>query len=372
MKAVILVGGKGTRLRPLTFRTPKQLLPLVNRASSLEFLLDLCDEAGIGEVIFSTGYLPEHFQARYPDNRFRSLHLTYAHEDHPLDTAGGIKNCQPHLDDTFVVFNSDVLTGLPLSDMIDFHHKKSAVATIALKAVDDPRRFGLVPIDDDQRVIDFLEKPAFDEDVATNLINAGCYVLEPAVLELVPAAQPYSIERGLFPSLLEYGEPVYGYPFDDYWLDIGTPASYLQANIDLLQGALSWTPPGDEIAPGVFAGEGCVIDVTAKLTGPIVLADAVTIAAGATLEGPLVIASRVTVGEETRLAGSVVHAGAAIGPACDVEGSIVGEDAILRERVVVADGSVVGPGADVEPDNELRRGIRVWPDVVVPQGSIRF
>jgi mannose-1-phosphate guanylyltransferase len=371
LKAVILVGGKGTRLRPLTFRTPKPLIPLVNRAS-LEFILDACVEGGIDEAILSTGYLPRHFEEAYPGGRFGPLRLRYVHETDPLDTAGGVKNAQAYLDDTFVVFNGDVLSGLNVSELVASHRMNQATATLYLKDVDDPRAFGLVPIDSERRVLDFLEKPATDEEVVTNLINAGRYVLEPSVLELIPPTGPYSFERSLFPSMLAAGERVFGYPSDAYWLDIGTPASYLQAHADILRGALSWRPEGIEIAPGVIAGTGCDVAPSAKLEGPIVIGDSVTIGPEVVVEGPVVIGPDVLVGRGSRIAGSVLQKGAKVGDGCEVEGSIIGPEAIVRDRVIVAEASIVGPGADVEEENELRRGIRVYPDVVVTRGSIRF
>ena len=371
MKAVVLVGGKGTRLRPLTFRTPKPLIPLVNRAS-LEFTLDACVAAGVEEVILSTSYLPRHFEERFPGNTFRGTRLVYVHEEHPLDTAGAVKNAETHLDDTFLVFNGDVLSGLSVADIVAYHRAKNAVATLYLKAVADPRAFGLVPIGPDGRVLEFLEKPETDDEITTDLINAGCYVLEPSVLELVPPATPFSFERGLFPALLDAGDPVYGYPSTAYWLDIGTPGAYLQAHADLLAGALPWTPPGVEIAPRVWVEDRAEVDPTAKLEGPVVMADGVRVGPRAHLEGPVTIGADATIAEGARVVGSVIHARARIGPGCEVDGSIVGEEAVLHDRVVVAEAAVVGPGADIEADNELRRGIRVWPDVEVPEGSIRF
>lgn len=371
LKAVILVGGKGTRLRPLTFRTPKPLMPVCNRAF-LEFTLDACLSAGIDEVVLSTQYLPGLFEESFPGGTYKGLQLTYVNEEQPLDTAGAVKNAEAHLHDTFLVFNGDVLSGLPVPEMIDFHAGKGATATIYLKAVADPRAFGLVPLDAEQRVLDFLEKPDTEEQVVSNLINAGCYVLEPSVLELIPPGSPYSFERGLFPALLDAGEAVYGYPCDAYWIDVGTPANYLQAHSDLLGGALAWRPPGREAAPGVFVGEGGDISTSAKLTGPVLIGTGVTIGPEAGLEGPVVLGNGVTVEGGSRVAGAVVHDRARIGPGCEVEGSIIGREAVLRERVTVTDCAVVGPGADIEADNELRRGIRVHPDVVVAEGSIRF
>ena len=371
MKAVILVGGKGTRLRPLTFRTPKPLIPVVNRPC-LEFTLDACVAAGLDEAILSTGYLPRLFEEKFPGDRYNGLRLRYVHEEHPLDTAGAVKHAEEHLDDTFVVFNSDVLSGFPVSELIEFHRRRSAVATIYLKGVEDPRRFGLVPIDDDGRVIEFLEKPTIDEEITTDLINAGCYVLEPSVLELVPAATPWSFERGLFPALLDADEPVYGYPSDAYWLDMGTPAAFLEASADLLGGALAWRPPGQEVAPGVYADGDVALHSGATLTGPAALADGVRVEEGAELVGPVVLGEGAVVRQGARVSGSVLMAGAVVGEGSEVDGSILAEGAVLHERVVVSEGSVVGPGADIASDNELRRGIRVWPDVEVAAGSIRF
>ena len=245
MKAIVLLGGQGTRLRPLTYTTPKQLLPVVE-VPMLERVLAHLQAHGVDEVVLSLGYRPDAFFAAYPDHRAAGVRLDYAVEPEPLDTAGAIAFAAGHagIDETFIVVNGDVLTDVDTSALVDFHRAHGATATIHLKAVDDPTRFGVVPIDGDGRVIEFVEKPPADR-VPTNLINAGTYVLEPEVLERIPAGRRVSVERETFPALAAEGA-VFALASDAYWLDTGTPAAYLQANADLIDGSRPGPP-----APGL-------------------------------------------------------------------------------------------------------------------------
>jgi mannose-1-phosphate guanylyltransferase len=252
VKAIVLVGGEGTRLRPLTYATPKPLLPIVNQAF-LERQLTWLARHGVDEVVLSLGYLPAAFEAHFPEGRFGDLVLQYAVEDHPLGTAGAIRFAAQGIDERLVVCNGDVLTTLDLGALVAFHDARGAEATICLTKVADPSAFGVVPTRDDGEVVAFVEKPPKGK-APTNWINAGTYVLEPSVLQRIPERLTVSIERETFPRMLEEPSRLYAMATDAYWIDIGTPEKYLQAHADVLTGVLGGAPAPDarELTPGVW------------------------------------------------------------------------------------------------------------------------
>lgn len=369
MKAVALVGGQGTRLRPLTFRTPKPLLPLVNRPL-LEFVVERCNRNGISDLVLSTNYLPELFKVALGDSLF-DVSIQYIHEVDALGTAGGVKNCQDAIDGTFFVFNGDVLTGLNLTEMLDYHRSKKAAVTLYLTPVEDPRAYGVVPLDGEGRVQAFIEKPSLEE-APTNMINGGVYIIEPEVLSEIPADEPYSFERQLFPDLVAGGAPVYGFESSAYWLDIGTPEKYLQAHLDILTGEFQADIPGEEIAPGIWVGDGVVIDDHAEVAGPVVIGGGTNIAEGARLVGPASIGADCAIASGTMITRSALAGGVSIGESCEIEDSLLGEAASVDSECTIAELAVVGPGASIARGNELRRGMRVWPDVEVGPSSVQF
>lgn len=369
MKAVALVGGQGTRLRPLTFRTPKPLLPLVNRPL-LEFVVERCKRNEISDLVLSTNYLPDLFRVALGESLF-GVAIEYIHEVDALGTAGGVKNCESAIDDTFYVFNGDVLTGLNLVEMLKYHRSKSAAVTLYLTPVEDPRAYGVVPLDGDGRVTAFIEKPSL-ADAPTNMINGGVYIIEPEILEKIPRDEPYSFERQLFPDLVAEGAPIYGYESDAYWLDIGTPEKYLQAHLDILTGALEAEIPGEEISSGVWVGSGVEIDPGAEVLAPVVIGDGARVEVGVRLEGPVSIGAGCVIGAETAMTRSAVADGVSVGRSCVIEDSLIGEAAVVEQECTIAELAVVGPGASISEGNELRRGMRVWPDVEVGPSSIQF
>ena len=264
MKAIVLVGGEGTRLRPLTFTTPKPLLPIANQPF-LERQLVWLENHGIDEVVLSMGYLPDSFHEHFRDDRghdtFRGMRLRYAVESEPLGTAGAIRFAADGIEERFVVCNGDVLTGLDLSAMVEFHDERGAEVTIALTRVEDPSAFGVVPTTADGAVIAFVEKPA-PGSAPSDWINAGTYVLEPSFLDRIPPRLNVSVERETFPRLLEQPGRLFGYRSDAYWLDIGTPEKYLQAHTDALAGLVGRppTPGARELSEGIWTQGGATIE----------------------------------------------------------------------------------------------------------------
>lgn len=329
MHAVVLVGGFGTRLRPLTYTRPKQMLPIVNRPL-IEHLVARLVEAGVDQVVLAMGYKPDAFREAYPDNRCAGAALHYAVEPEPLDTAGAIRFAAVHagINERFLVLNGDVLTDLDLGKFASFHEEVGAEATIHLHPVDDPSRFGVVPTDDHGRVLEFVEKPAPGE-APTNLINAGTYMLEPSVLDRIADGRPVSVEQEIFPSIAAHGR-LYATAGSSYWIDVGVPAQYLQAHLDILRrvpGAGSGDGR-DAIAAGATIEPGATVELTS-------LGPGASVAAGA------------------RVQRSVLLPGAQIGPDAVVEDSVLGEGAVVEAGASITGESVVGDGEIVSAGAQL-------------------
>ena len=339
MKAVVLVGGEGTRLRPLTLSTPKQMLPIVG-VPMIERVLAHLASHGVDEAILSLGYLPDAFKGAYPDGNAAGVRLTYAVEPEPLDTAGAVRFAALFggVDETFVVVNGDVLTELDLGALVAFHRTSGAEGTIALHPVPDPSAFGVVPTDPDGRVTAFVEKPPRDE-APTNEINAGTYVFEASVLDRIPRTGRASIERETFPAMVRSGL-LFARSDEGYWLDTGTPADYLQANSDLVSGQRRGVPAPGLDAHGNRVFLGGVSTIRGEVVGPSVIFAGCQIAAGARVE-------RSVLG-----AGSVIETGAAVIDSVLMEGSHVAADARVAGSVL-GPHAIVGQRADVRPVSVL-------------------
>jgi mannose-1-phosphate guanylyltransferase len=368
LAAVILVGGEGTRLRPLTQRTPKPMLPLVDRPL-IEYTFEHLRRHGVDRVVLSCGYLPTQIEEHY-GTESDGVAIEYKVEESPLGTGGAIAFGARGLSSSFLAVNGDSLRGADLGALIDFHRERGARATILLTPVADPSRYGLVRLAGDGRVTGFLEKPRPDE-IDTDLINAGVYVLEPEVLDLVPEGHMVSIEREVFPRLVEQGT-CYGLALPGYWLDVGTPESYLQAHRDVLERNV----PSD-------VGEALGRDYTtvhptaqvspeARLVPPVVVGPDAVIEPGVRVGSLAVIGAGAHVGEGSVVEYAVVQAGAELGAGCTVLGSIVGEASRLGAGCRVSGLSVVGPGAAVGEGNTLDGGLRIAADAAIPPRAISF
>lgn len=308
MKAVVLVGGEGTRLRPLTYRTPKPLLPIANVAF-LERQLDWLASHGVDEVVLSLGYLPDAFVEHFPDECYGDVKLRFVVEDEPLGTAGGIRFAAEGIEQRLVVCNGDVLTALDLTALLRFHDERGAEATIALTRVEDPSAFGVVPTRADGEVVAFVEKPPRDQ-APTHWINAGTYVLEPSVLHTIPPRLNVSIERETFPRMLDRPGRLFGMRSDAYWLDIGTPAKFFEAHVDVLAGAVGQPPAPDAVeqAPQVWVQPGAEIATDAQLSGPVLVGRDARIGVGARLSSAFV-GPGVTLGAGATVERAVLLAG---------------------------------------------------------------
>ncbi|MEH3154818.1 MAG: NDP-sugar synthase [Gordonia paraffinivorans] len=349
VQAVILVGGKGTRLRPLTLSAPKPMLPTAG-VPFLTHMLSRIAAAGITDVVLGTSFKAEVFEQHFGDGSSLGLSITYVTETEPLGTGGGIRNVLPALTaDTILVFNGDVLSGTDVRAVLDTHHSSGADVTLHLVRVGDPRAFGCVPTDDTGRVTAFLEKT---QDPPTDQINAGCYVFRRSVIEEIDADRPVSVEREVFPSLLTSGRHIQGHVDSGYWRDMGTPEDFVRGSADLVRG----------IAPSpALSGH----------RGESLVHEGAGIAPGAVLVGGTVVGRGAEVGARARLDGAVVFDGAVIEAGAVVERSIIGAGARIGPRALVRDG-VIGDGADIGARCELLRGARVWPGVTLPDGGVRF
>ena len=346
MRAIVLVGGEGTRLRPLTYSVPKQMLPIVERPM-LERVVEHLGAHGVDEVILSLQYLPGAFEDAYPDGTAAGVRLTYVTEPRPLDTAGAIRYAaeQAGIDDTFVVANGDALTDLDLDALVAFHRTHRAEGTIRLYPVEDPSRFGVVTTDDEGRVEAFIEKPPPGE-APTNLINAGTYVLEPAFLERVPLGERVSVEVVTFPQMARDGR-LFAMAEPSYWLDAGTPDAFLRANLDLLDGTRPGLPyPEATLEAGVWrSGSG---QVDGEVSGPAFVGHKVRVEAGA-------VARAAVLGADTTLRhGSVVEAsvllsGVVVEEGARISGAILGAGVRVGQACEVRAGSVIGFGVELEP-----------------------
>ncbi|MEV4873606.1 NDP-sugar synthase [Streptomyces syringium] len=354
-EAILLVGGKGTRLRPLTVHTPKPMVP----AAGVPFLthqLARARAAGIEHIVLATSYLAEVFEPYFGDGSALGLHLEYVTEEEPLGTGGAIRNVASKLhsapDDPVLIFNGDILTGLDIEALVDTHRTTGADVSLHLTRVEDPRAFGLVPTDADGRVTAFLEKPQTPEEIVTDQINAGAYVFNRSVIDSIPAGRPVSVERETFPGLLASGAHLQGMVDSTYWLDLGTPQAFVRGSADLVLGR----------APSPAVPGRC---------GDRLVLDSADVAPDAKITGGSVIGAGARVEPGARVDGSTVLDGAVIETGADVRDSLIGARAHVGARTVLT-GAVIGDGAHIGADNELRDGVRVWCGAVLPDGAVRF
>lgn len=344
--AVILVGGLGTRLRPLTLSAPKPMLPTAGVPFLTHLILRL-REAGIGHIVLGTSFKAEVFEKHFGDGRSLDVELEYVVETEALGTGGGIRNVADTLrGDTVLALNGDNLVGVDLDALMASHRERDADVTLTLTRVEDPRAFGCVPTDPDGRVTAFLEK---DPNPVTDQINAGLYVFRRSVIDDIPAGRPVSVEKETFPGLLASGAAVYGYQHSGYWRDFGTPADFVAGSADLVLGRAP--------SPAVTSPGEALVQPGAVVQGRV---------GGGSAIGPDAF-----VGPDAEVDGSVVFAGAHIAAGAKVVHSVVGAGARIGAGTVVVN-AVIGDRADIGERNELRHGIRVWPDQVLADGAVRF
>jgi len=371
MKAVILVGGEGTRLRPLTCNTTKAMVPILNRPF-LECLIWYLKEHSIRDIILAMSYLSDHIQSYFGDGAELGVHLTYLIEEQPLGTAGAVKNAEALLDEPFFVLNGDILTGINLTAMMSLHRETKSKASIALTPVDNPTIYGVVETDVKGMVKRFVEKPDWRQ-VTTNMINAGIYIIEPEVLNYIPPSTPSMFEHHLFPLLLRMGEPILSYPSDTYWIDIGTPEKYLKVHHDLLlDKAPSLSSYWGNVNEGIQIGSNSTIHPSAEIKGPVLIAESCIIAKGAEVKGPAVLGPRCEVAEGAIVEGAIQWHDSKVGKKAILRNCIVASHCHIQEGSQVLDNCVLGDNVIVGKNNKLAQGIKIWPNKRIQPGTISF
>jgi mannose-1-phosphate guanylyltransferase len=362
MQALVLVGGQGTRLHPLTLTQPKPAMPLVDRPF-IRFMVDWLGRHGVTDVVMACGFRAEDLRSALGDEIPGGPRVRYVEESEPLGTAGPIRLAADRglLTDRFLVLNGDVLTDLDLTEHMRVHSERAAVASLALYPVDDPTSYGLVRKDPETgAVTEFLEKPD-PAVIDTDEVNAGAYVLERSVTDLIPTGRAVSIEREIFPRLV--GQGLFGLRLEGYWMDIGTPERYLQASWDILTGRVE-TEVGARVNGGIGIDEHADVDGSAHVEGPVLVDSGAIVAGGAHL-GPRAIVGRdCQVGEGAVVVGSVLHADCTVAAGARVEGAIVGAGVKVGANAVVEDGAIVGEGARIAPGVRLEHDARVEPGMV--------
>ena len=345
-EAILLVGGEGTRLRPLTLTTPKPMLPVAGVPITVHQITRARD-AGISRVVLGTAYRSEVFAEQLGDGRHLGVAIAYAHETTPLGTGGAIRNAARHLhsaaDDPVVIFNGDVLSGVDIARLVAEHRDADAAVTLHLTRVEDPRRYGLVPTDGDGRVQAFLEKPESPEQIVTDQINAGCYVFRRSVIDDIEDGRVVSVEREVFPRLLRSGARVHGVVDESYWLDLGTPWDFVRGSADLVLGVAPWEGhrpaaalvlDGAQVSPDAIADRGTTVGPRASIGSAAIVSGSVLFADAVIEQG-------------ARIVDSVIGSGARIGAGAVVESAVVGDGAVVQPGAVIGEGERIDPGTSV-------------------------
>ena len=345
-KAVILAGGRGTRLRPLTNYLPKPLIPVLNRPF-LEYIIAYLHKNSIDDIVLATGYLPEVVEHYLGDGSGLGVRLSYSVEKEPLGTAGAVKNAEKYLSGTFVVLNGDTFTDFNIAEMLAFHHDRKSRATIALTRVDNASAFGVVSTDGDGKIRGFTEKPASGQITAC-WINAGIYLLEPDILRLVPPDRYCMFENETFPLLLQLNKAVCGYPFNGYLMDIGTPEKYLQLNIDLLQSKTKSAFIAEQLGrSGILCGKDVFMHDTAKITGPVVIADGCDIGKEVCIKGSVVIGRNCHISEGAIIEESVLWNNVTVGANVNLKRCVVTDDTLIESNRRISNSVITKSDGEV-------------------------
>lgn len=369
MKAVVMAGGAGSRLRPLTVGRPKPMLPLANQGV-LGHILTLLSAHGITDVIVTLQYMASIIEDYYGDGSQYGVHIRYVIEDTPLGTAGSVANARQYLDQPFLVISGDALTNFDLSEIIAYHKQKQAEATIVLYHVREPLDYGVIVTDPEGRVTRFLEKPSWGE-VASDMVNTGIYVMDPAVLDRIPANTPYDWASQVFPAMLDSGASLYGYAAPGYWCDIGNFAEYRRATADLLRGLVYPTETlGRHIGGDIWVGKNVDIAPDAQLFGPIYLGNEVQIKGGVVVRGPSVVRDYTIVDSRARIDRSIIWRNCYIGEDVELRGVIISRQCSIRAKSALYEGVVVGDNSSIGEGAMLQAGVKLWPSKEVDPGAV--
>lgn len=368
MKAVIMAGGSGTRLRPLTCKLPKPMVPLATRPI-MEYIIGLLRHYDLTQIAVTLYYLPEVIRNYFGKGDEFGVNLHYFTEETPLGTAGSVKNAEDFLNETFLVISGDALTDFNLAEAIAFHRSKQALATLVLTRVKTPLEYGVVITDETGKIRRFLEKPGWGE-VFSDTVNTGIYLLEPEIFRFYERGKNVDFSKDLFPKLLTEGQPLYGYVANGYWSDIGNLDQYRQANYDLLSGKVQLPLPGEELAPGLRAGEGVEIEEGAEIEPPVILGRYARVKKGAKISGFTVLGDYTHIQESVSVKKSILWNHVYVGDHSELRGVVLGHRVHLKSRVALYEGVVIGDGSTVGNRALLRPEVKVWPDKYIESGSV--
>ncbi|MGQ9474855.1 MAG: sugar phosphate nucleotidyltransferase [Actinomycetota bacterium] len=364
---MIMAGGQGTRLRPLTSNQPKPMLPVVNKPM-MEHIIELLGKCGFREMVVTLQFLPTLISNYFGDGSEWGVNLEYVTEYVPLGTAGSVKNGSSYLDNTFLVISGDALTDIDLNRVVEFHRRRQAMVTITLVRAENPLEFGIVVTDAEGRIERFLEKPNWGQ-VFSDTINTGIYVLEPEVLEFIPEGEPYDFSKDLFPRLLQEGYPLYGYVADGYWCDIGNFEQYVAAHRDVLDGKVKVDIPGFRMSENVWVGEGVDIEPGAEIRGPTVLGDHCKVESGAKIREYTVLGHNVVVKKDSFLHRAIIYDNSYIGNGSHLRGCVVGKNCDLKANVRLEEGVVVGDECLIGENVLVKHDVKIYPFKTVETGA---
>jgi mannose-1-phosphate guanylyltransferase/phosphomannomutase len=359
MKAVIMAGGEGTRLRPLTCNRPKPMVPVAGRPV-MEHTVRLLKNHGMDNIAVTLQYLPDRITEYFGDGSSFGVRMRYYIEDRPLGTAGSVKNAEDFLDETFLVISGDALTDIDLAGAVSFHREKDAVATLVLKRVDVPLEYGVVVTDADGRIIRFIEKPGWGE-VFSDTVNTGIYILSPEIFSYYGKDRFFDFSRDLFPMLMKENRRMYGYITDEYWCDIGDINAYMQANFDAMDGKVEVDLPGTETMPGVRTGKGTTIEEPARIEGPCIIGDGCYIKGGAVIGRHVVIGDNCIAEGNSSIKRSIIWKNSIIGEKAEIRGSVVCSRTVIESGASAFEGSVVGEGCRIGERTLIRPSVKIWP-----------
>ncbi len=362
-----MAGGAGSRLRPLTISRPKPMVPIVNKPV-MAHILDLLKRHGITDVIVTLQYMAEDIQDNFGDGHNLGMNIQYSVEETPLGTAGSVKNAQELLDETFLVISGDALTDFDLSEIIAQHRAREAMATLTLYRVANPLEYGVIVLDGQGKVQQFLEKPSWGE-IISDTVNTGIYVLEPQVLDYFEPGAVFDFSKDLFPLMLKHGDPLYGYVASGYWCDIGNLQEYMRATVDMLEGRVHLEPLGHHIGGSIWCEDEVEIAPDAQLYGPVFLGYGAKIKGGVVVHGPTVIRNYTVVDNRAHVDRSIVWRNSYVGEGVELRGAIVGRQCSLKSKTVVFDGAVIGDGSIVGAGAVIHPNVKIWPEKEIESGA---
>ncbi len=367
MKAIVMAGGEGTRLRPLTSNQPKPMVPVVGKPC-MEHIIELLRRHGFDEVIVTLAFLPQAIESYFGDGESTGVSIDYSLEATPMGTAGSVRLAAQRIDEPLLVISGDALTDFDLTSLVRFHTESDAAVTIALKAVDNPLDFGIVVTGEGGRIERFLEKPTWGQ-VFSDTINTGIYVLDPSVLRQIPEDTPFDFSKELFPRLLDLGRPLYGHVCEGYWQDIGNLEQYRQANFDALDELIELDIPGIRLRGNVWIGEGVEIDDLEGVEGPAFIGSNCAVSPEATIGAHTVLGANVRLRERARVVRSVIDQSTFVGRSASVEGAIIGKSCDVRSHVHIHDGTALGDGVTIGAQTVVMPGVRIFPHKEVESGT---